>query len=166
MKARMRRRLFLRNTAFGGAGFLVLNAARSVWSAQANEKLNVALVGVGGRGEWFVDTIPRLENVVAICDVNARKLDAAFQRWSDLAARFEKSPNDWERRAATAYQKLLEAKPRTFRDFRKMLEDMGRGIDAVVVATPDHTHAVVSAAVMRAGKPVFCEKPLTRILHE
>ncbi len=47
---------------------------------RANEKLNLALVGVGGRGEWFVDTIPRMENVVALCDVNDQKLTAAFRR--------------------------------------------------------------------------------------
>lgn len=160
------RRRFLGRSALGGAGFLILANPRSAWTAQANDKLHVALVGVGGRGEWFVETIPKLENVVALCDVNARKVNAAFQHWQDLAQRFEKSPNDWERRAAGAYQRALNAQPRTFRDFRKMLEEMDRGIDAVVVATPDHTHAVVSAAVIKAGKHVFCEKPLTRTLHE
>ncbi len=164
--SRITRRQFLRRSAFAGGSLLILKNARSAWSAQANEKLNVALVGVGGRGEWFVDTIPKLENVVALCDVNAQKLAAAFKRWEDLAGRFEKSPNDWERRAAVAYKRALDAKPKTFRDYRKLLDAMGKGIDAVVVATPDHTHAVVSAAVMHAGKPVFCEKPLTRTLHE
>ncbi len=160
------RRGFLCRTAFGGGSLLLLKTARSAWSAQANDKLNVALVGVGGRGEWFVDTIPKLENVVALCDVNDIKVAAAFQRWEDLAQRFANSPNDWERRAALAYRRSLNAKPKAFRDFRKLLEGMSNGIDAVVVATPDHTHAVVSAAAIRAGKPVFCEKPLTRTLHE
>lgn len=164
--SRVTRRQFLRRAALGGTGWLLLKSAHSVWSAQANEKLHVALVGVGGRGEWFVDTIPKLENVVALCDVDARKLDGAFQRWQDLAQRFEKSPNDWERRAAVAYRRTLGAQPRAFRDFRRMLDEMGRGLDAVVVATPDHTHAVVAAAAIRAGKHVFCEKPLTRTLHE
>jgi hypothetical protein len=57
------RRRFLGRAGFGGAGLLLLPCARSVWSAQANSKLNVALIGVGGRGEWFVETIPKLENV-------------------------------------------------------------------------------------------------------
>src|SRR5512143_2761145 len=131
---RSSRRQFLRNAALSGASFLILKSARSARTAQANEKLNVALVGVGGRGEWFVDTIPKLENVVALCDVNANKLTAAFQRWQDLGQRFEKSPNDWERRAAAAYQRSLAAKPGTFRDFRRMLDEMGGALDAVVVA--------------------------------
>ena len=134
------RRHFLRHAAWGGTGFLLLEAAGSAWSAQANEKLNLALVGVGGRGSWFVGAIPRLgENLVALCDVD----DA-------------KNPD--------AYQQLPRA--RKFRDYRRMLEAMGEGIDAVIVATPDHTHAVASAAALRAGKPVFCEKPLTRTVHE
>ena len=126
------RRQFLRNTTLGGAGFLILKTARSAWSAQANEKLNVALIGVGGRGEWFVDTIPKLENVVALCDVSTQKLDAAVQRWDELAKRFENSPNDWERRAAVAYKRSLNAKPKIFRDFRKLLDEMGKSIDAAV----------------------------------
>jgi predicted dehydrogenase len=150
----------------GGTGLCILTHARSARTAQANEKLNVALVGVGGRGEWFVETIPKIENVAALCDVNAKKVAGALQKWQDLAQRFEKSPNDWERRAASAYQRALAAKPRVFRDFRIMLDEMGKGLDAVVVATPDHTHAVVSAAVIRAGKGVFCEKPLTRTVEE
>jgi hypothetical protein len=166
MTRSIHRRRFLQRTTFGSVGCLLLGSARSVWTAQANEKLNVALVGVGGRGEWFVDTIPKLENVVALCDVSTKKLEGALQRWKDLAQRFEDSPNDWERRAAVSYKRSLDAQPKTFRDFRKMLDDKGKSIDAVIVATPDHTHAVVSAAVIQAGKPVFCEKPLTCTLHE
>jgi hypothetical protein len=160
------RRRFLRRAVLGGTSLVILENARSAWSAQANEKLNVALIGVGGRGDWFVETIPKLENVVALCDVNEQKLANAFKRWEEMTQRFRASPNDWERRAAEAYSRALQKKPRTFRDFRKMLDTMGNDIDAVVVATPDHSHAVASAAAMHAGKPVFCEKPLTRTLQE
>ncbi len=140
MNARVSRRRFLRDAAFTGTGFLFLKSAASVCTAQANEKLNIALVGVGGRGEWFTGAIPRLgQNLVALCDVDASK-----------------NPD--------AYERLREA--RRFKDFRRMLEEMVREIDAVIVATPDHTHAVASAAALRAGKPVFCEKPLTRTVHE
>ncbi|MBN2505267.1 MAG: Gfo/Idh/MocA family oxidoreductase [Verrucomicrobia bacterium] len=166
MKTRMHRRQFLRQSTLGGTGFLILNAARSAWTAQANEKLNVALVGVGGRGGWFVATLPKLENVVAICDVNDQKADEAFRHWENLASNFKNSPRSWEQRAAREYERLLQAKPKVFRDFRKMLDTMEREIDAVVIATPDHSHAVASAAAIRAGKGVFCEKPLTRTVHE
>jgi hypothetical protein len=93
-------------------------------------------------------------------------LSGAFDQWSNGVKQFAQSPRDWERRAAAAYERLLAARPKTYRDFRQMLDQAGSDIDAVVVATPDHTHAVASAAAMRAGKPVFCEKPLTRTLHE
>lgn len=166
MNTRIPRRQFLRRSALGGAGFLLLQSARSAWTAQANEKLNVALVGVGGRGGWFVATIPKMENVVALCDVNDRKTDEAFRHWENLARNFTNSQHAWERQAAKEYERCLKARPKTFRDFRRMLDELGQGIDAVVVATPDHSHAVVSAAALRAGKPVFCEKPLTRTLHE
>jgi len=133
------RRGFLRNAAFSAGSVLILSNSASLGSAQANDKLNIALVGVGGRGEWFTSTIPRTENLVALCDVDETKNPDAYERLS---------------------------KARRFRDFRRMLDDMGREIDAVIVATPDHTHAVASTAALHAGKPVFCEKPLTRTIHE
>jgi D-arabinose 1-dehydrogenase-like Zn-dependent alcohol dehydrogenase len=165
MPGHLTRRSFLKAAA-GAAGLVILAEARSATSARANDRLNVALVGVGGRGRWFVDTIPKMENVVALCDIHDGKVAGALKRWEDLAARFETSQHDWERRAAREYKRLLGAKPRTFADFRKMLDAMGGGLDAVVCATPDHTHAVISAAAIKAGKHVFCEKPLTRTLHE
>ncbi|HOK78366.1 MAG TPA: Gfo/Idh/MocA family oxidoreductase [Verrucomicrobiota bacterium] len=140
MNALLPRRRFLRHVVTGGTAMVILKNARSARSAEANQKLNIALVGVGGRGSWFTTTIPRLgENIVALCDVDDTKNPEAYERLS-MAKRF--------------------------RDFRKMLDSMGNHIDAVIVATPDHTHAVASAAAIRAGKHVFCEKPLTRTLHE
>ena len=166
MAKQLNRRGFLRTTAGGGAGLLILAGSSPVRSAEANEKLNLALVGVGGRGTWFVDTIPKMENVVALCDVNQEKIAGAFKRWADTAARFASSPHDWERKASERYKQHLAAKPKTYADFREMLDEMGPGIDAVVVAIPDHTHAVASAAAIKAGKHVFCEKPLTRTVRE
>jgi predicted dehydrogenase len=139
MNARLTRRCFLRNLAACGGGITLLKSAASVGSAQANEKLDIALIGVGGRGEWFTSTVPRSENLVALCDVDENKNSDAYER---------------------------NPQAKRFKDFRKMLDQMGDSIDAVIVATPDHTHAVASAAAMRAGKPVFCEKPLTRTVHE
>ena len=139
MSLRMNRRTFLGHSAGAAAGLVILRCAASARGAPANGKLNVALVGLGGRGEWFVDTIPKMENVVALCDVNEIKAAKAYAKYPDI---------------------------RKFQDFRKMLDEMGKSVDAVVIATPDHTHAVISAAAMKAGKHVYCEKPLTRLVHE
>jgi predicted dehydrogenase len=133
------RRRFLAQSLAGTTGLLLANSG-SVGTAQANERLSIALVGVGGRGQWFTSQIPRLgHNLVALCDVDDTK-----------------NPD--------AYQQLPKA--RRFRDFRRMLDTMDQELDAVIVATPDHTHAVVAAAALKAGKHVYCEKPLTRTVHE
>jgi len=166
MKTRVNRRRFLVGAASTGAGLVILRNSSSAWSYQANEKLNVVLIGCGGRGIWFVDTIPKMENVVALCDIDARKITETFKRWQHLAARFERSPHVWEQNAAVEYKRLLAARPKVHDDFRKMFDEMAGDIDAAVVATPDHSHAVASAAAIRAGKHVFCEKPLTRTVHE
>ena len=140
MERQINRRNFIRNTALSSLGLLILKNNRSAFSYEANEKLGVALIGVGGRGSWFVGAIPRVgANVVAMCDVN-------------------------ERKASGSFKEIPEAKK--YYDFRKMLEEMDKQIDAVVIATPDHTHAVASATAMKMGKHVFCEKPLTHNLHE
>jgi predicted dehydrogenase len=102
-----------------------------------SQRLNIAGVGVGGQGGWDLEQLAG-QNIVALCDV------------------------DWQY-AAHTFQKYPQAKP--YRDFRQML-DQHPGIDAVVVATPDHAHAIVSMAAIRRGKHVYCEKPLTRTVYE
>jgi predicted dehydrogenase len=140
MGRRITRRTLLRNAAYGGSGLLILRNSASVWSFQANEKLNTAHIGVGGRGGDLLQfTFLKQANPVAFCDVNENK--------------------------ATQIYRLRPDVPR-FKDFRQMLDTMGRQIDAVVVATPDHTHAVASAAAIRAGKHVYTEKPLSRTIYE
>ena len=140
MKTRITRRKFVRSGALAGTGLLILRSAQSLWGAPANEKLNVALIGVGGRGSWFVDSMPGFgTRFAALCDVR-------------------------EDRLAKVGEKFSEAKRYT--DFRRMLEEMRDKIDGVIVAAPDHIHAVASAKAMRLGKPVFCEKPLTRSIEE
>jgi len=102
-----------------------------------SEKLNIAGVGVGGQGGWDIEQLSD-ENIVALCDVD----------WDKAAHTFKKHP-----------------RAKQYKNFREML-DRERGIDAVVVGTPDHTHAVVSMAAIRRGKHVYCEKPLTRTVYE
>ncbi len=103
-----------------------------------SEKLNIAGIGVGGRGGDDLQGVES-ENIVALCDVD----------WQSAAGAFRRYPN-----------------ARKYRDFREMLDKEGDGIDAVVVATPDHVHAVASMAAIKKGKHVYCEKPLTRTIHE
>ena len=140
MKSRISRRQFLSSTFLGGTGVLILANSGSVSNYAANEKLFIAIVGVTGRGDWFVRTIPSLgEEVVALCDVNDRRAEAASKRL----------PN-----------------ARRYHDFRKMLDEMNKEIDAVTVVTPDNTHAIISSTAMKAGKHVLCEKPLTHDVAE
>ncbi len=106
-------------------------------AVSANDKLNIAGVGVGGMGANYLSNMES-ENIVALCDVD-------------------------EAVAARTFAKYPAA--RRYRDFRVMLEKE-KGIDAVVIGTPDHTHAVVAMAAMRLGKHVYCAKPMTRTIHE
>ncbi len=132
------RRRFLQQTAAVAAFTMV---PRHVLGGPGNtppsEKLNIAGVGIGGRGQGDLDEVGS-ENIVALCDV-----DDAY--------------------AANVYAKYPKA--RRWHDFRKMLDEQ-KDIDAVVVATPDHLHAVVSMAAIKHGKHVYCEKPLAHSIWE
>lgn len=140
MRRQTNRRGFLTSAALPAAGWMILGAARSARSYQANEKLNVAVVGIGNRGRWHVSIVPRVgQNLVALCD-------ADHQRAAEV---FKKHP----------------AVPK-YRDFRKMLDEMDRQIDALVIATPDHTHAVVAARAMKRGMHVYVEKPIAHDVQE
>lgn len=140
MKTSSSRRRFL-SAAAGGTGLLILRHSGSVWGYQANEKLNIALIGLGARGgSAHVKSFPRIgENLVALCDVNQEKLD---------------------------HQAAALPASRRFRDYRKLFDEMDRQIDAVVIATPVHSHAVIASAAMRRRKHVYLEKPLTRTVGE
>ncbi|MFC1596517.1 Gfo/Idh/MocA family protein [Planctomycetota bacterium] len=102
-----------------------------------SEKLNIAGIGVGGMGKHNLSQV-ETENIVALCDVD-------------------------HNHAAGTFKKYPDAKVHT--DFREMLQTQP-DIDAVVVATPDHTHAVISMAAIKAGKHVYCQKPLTHDVYE
>jgi len=102
-----------------------------------NNKLNLAGIGVGGQGGEDLNEMTS-ENVVALCDVD----------WDHAAHTFKKFPN-----------------AKVYKDFRQML-DTEKSIDAVVVGTPDHNHAIVSMAAIQHAKHVYCEKPLTHTVRE
>jgi len=102
-----------------------------------SEKLNIACVGFGGMGKNNIKACES-ENIVALCDVD----------WEYTADVFKEYPN-----------------AQKYKDYRKMLEKQ-KDIDAVIVATPDHLHAVIALAAMQLGKHVYVQKPLTRTVYE
>jgi len=130
------RRGFLKGAALAGAGVWLGMEPALAQSKSPNEKLNIAVVGAGGRGGANLAGVAG-ENIVALCDVDDGTLNKAAQGF----------PN-----------------AKKYNDYRKMLEQ--KDIDAVVVSTPDHMHAPVAAAAIRLGKHVYCEKPLTHTVHE
>lgn len=123
------RRSFITKTSAVAAGAMLLPG---LTRCRGNGKINIAVIGVGGRGKASWSECMN-ENVVALCDV------------SDSAA-------------AEGFAAFPEA--RRFKDFRVMFDKMARKIDAVIVATPDHTHFAAAMAAMQHGKHVFVEKPL------
>ncbi|MFZ5495208.1 MAG: Gfo/Idh/MocA family protein [Verrucomicrobiota bacterium] len=129
------RRDFLKTTSLASAALAFPAILRS---QSPNNRLNIAFVGVGGRGWNAVDGL-RSENFVAFCDVD-------------------------DARAAKTYEEFPEV-PR-FRDYRKMLDQLGNKIDAVTVSTPDHMHFPIAVAALSLGKHVFVEKPLTHTIAE
>jgi predicted dehydrogenase len=130
------RRKFLAATGTIGS-FMVLPARVLGGAESPNNKLNIAGIGVGGQGGNDIDEVSS-ENIVALCDVD----------WDHAAHMFDKYP-----------------KAKRYKDFREML-DKEKSLEGVVVGTPDHNHAIVSMAALKSGKHVYCEKPLTRTVHE
>ncbi|MBX3178898.1 MAG: Gfo/Idh/MocA family oxidoreductase [Candidatus Hydrogenedentes bacterium] len=130
------RRKFL-GTAAAAAGAAIFGAPAIVRGQNLNSKLNIAIIGSGGRGGANMNGVSS-ENIVALCDVNEDYLNAAA----------EKHPG-----------------ARKVRDFRK-LYDHASEFDAVVVSTCEHTHAFATLPALQLGKHVYCEKPLTHGIHE
>ncbi len=103
-----------------------------------NSRLNIAAIGAGGKGASDTNCCSK-ENIVALCDVDT----------ANCARQIKKYPN-----------------AKFYRDFRKMFDEMGKGIDAVTVSTPDHFHAIAESAAMRLGKHVYGQKPLAQTIYE
>lgn len=134
----MKRRDFLKNAAALASLTLLPSAA---WALSTNGKIRTAHIGVGGKGTSNLTSIashPEVE-VAALCDVDAKRLAEAAKLF----------PN-----------------ARLFSDYRKLFDEMGGDVDAVVVSTPDHSHAPASLMAMELGKDVYCEKPLTHHVSE
>ncbi len=133
-QSRLTRRRFMQGTLAAGAA---LAAPAVLRGRNLNEKLNIAVIGCGGRGAGNLRSVES-ENIVAICDVNQANLQFAAQR---------------------------HPQARQAVDFRKLF-DHAAGFDAVVVSTCEHTHAFATLPALQLGKHVYCEKPLTHNVWE
>ena len=134
----MKKRDFLKSTAVVALGTLLPS---SIWALSKNKRLRTAHIGVSGMGGADLAFISSHEmvDVVALCDVDSNALAAA---------------------------KKLHPNAAVFSDYRILLRDFSNDIDAVIVSTPDHTHAPASMMAMEIGKPVYCQKPLTHHVAE
>jgi len=137
----MTRRSFLETTGAVAAGFTILpgSVISGLGKRAPSDKLNIAVVGIGGMGNSNLKAVKGTENIVALCDVD----------WAYSKNVFAENPN------AKAYW-----------DWRKMYDEMGKSIDAVIVATADHSHAIIAATAMTLGKHVYVQKPLTHTVYE
>ena len=133
------RRQFMQTTAVTTAGYWVAGGLQAKPSVSANERVQFASVGIGGKGDSDTSNAAKLGDIVAICDIDANRLKGASRKF-----------------------KVSD----TFVDFREMLDTMGDKIDAVNVSTPDHTHAPAAAMAMKMGKACYCQKPLTHSIFE
>jgi len=128
-----------------GAGLAALSTASEVLAQDAKapasfDKIRFAGIGFGSQGGSDVDAVvAEGATLVALCDVD-------------------------QKYAAKKFEQYPQAK--RYKDFRVMLKEMSGEIDAVVIGTPDHTHAVIAMEAMRHGKHVYCEKPLAHNIHE
>jgi len=147
MSTKKTRREFLKKTLYAGAGMWVVgNAGCAAFQMgprprriSPNEMMGIAGIGAGGKGSSDIEDASKGNNVVALCDVD------------DVSA-------------AKTFEKFPQA--RKYRDFRKMLEEMDKQIDAVTISTPDHQHYVATITAMKMGKHVYTQKPLTHDVWE
>jgi len=133
------RRKFLQSSAALGLGYWVTGSLEAAESTSPNEQIQVACIGVGGKGQSDVQNMSKFGKIYALCDVDATTLEGQVQAYKT---------------------------DHNFSDFREMLDQLGDKIDAVTVSTPDHVHAVAAAKAMKMGKHVHCQKPLTHSIWE
>ena len=135
------RRSFIGRTGAVAAGLTIVpgSVISGMGHMSPNDKLNIAVVGVGGMGNSNMRAVAGTENIVALCDVD----------WGYSKKIFDANPN-----------------AKHYWDWRKMYDEMGKSIDAVIVATADHTHAIIAATAMEMGKHAYVQKPLTHSVYE
>ena len=150
MNTPLTRRTFLKTTTAASAlAFPAVLRAQQPGTPSPNNRLNVAIIGAGGRGGAAV-TGMKDENVVAICDVDQERADGSLK---SIAQKF---PAEGER---------LAAAPR-FDDYRKMFDKLGNKIDAVTISIPDHCHFPAAMTALGLGKHIYVEKPLAHTVWE
>ena len=135
MTSPLTRRSFLQTSA---AATFLAGAPAFVRGRDLNSKIDVAVVGCGGRGGGNMNEVAKTEYITALCDVNGQNLAAAAAKHKDAV---------------------------TFTDFRKLFDNPKR-FDAVVVSTCEHTHVYPTLTALKLGKHVYCEKPLTHNIYE
>lgn len=139
MSLPLNRRRLLQAASLAGFGIYLPRAATFGQVKSPNERLGFACIGVGGKGSGDSEQVGAMGDMIALCDVDSNV----------LGVKAEKYPG-----------------AKTYADFRKLLEENHDKIDAVVVSSPDHTHAAAAVMAMRLGKPVYCQKPLAHSPYE
>ena len=135
----LKRRNFLKRTGLGTGG-LLLGFPAIVRGRNLNSRINIACIGVGGKGDSDVNDAARCGgNIVGLCDVDSRFLNKKAEKFPDA---------------------------RKFADYRKMLTEMGDSIDAVTISGPDHMHGPAAEMALKMGKHIYCQKPLTQTVFE
>ena len=144
--ASLSRRRFLQQTTLAGASAALalphLRGQAAAVGEGSGEGIRVGVIGVGGQGRSHLDAPTMAKNIVAICDVDRSHL-------AEMKAFVERKSG---------------RTPATYGDYRRLLES--KEVDAVVIATPDHWHALTTIHACEAGKDVYVEKPLTLTVHE
>src|SRR5690554_5298372 len=137
---KLNRRTFIKNSGVVAAGLTIIpsHVLGGLGYQAPSDKLNIAGIGVGNMGGRNIDRVSS-ENIVALCDVD----------WNYAKNVFNKYP-----------------KAKKYFDFREMYDEMGKDIDAVIIATPDHTHALIAIEAMKRGMHVYVQKPLTLTVWE
>ena len=144
------RRTFLKSaSAVSTLAFPAVLRAQPAGTPSPGKRLNVAIIGAGGRGGAAVQAM-KDENIVAICDVDERRCNASLKGFA------EKFPEESARHTGAA----------RFDDYRKMFDKLAGQIDAVTISTPDHMHFPAAMTAMALGKHVYVEKPLSHTVWE